>query len=149
MPSQPLKPCAHPGCRELIRIGAYCLAHTKQRKQVTNDSRESSTQRGYGYAWQKASKSFLRSHPLCQCPDCQEGKLRLKASEVVDHFIPHRLSEALKSGDPEKIARAKALFWDHDNWRAMSIRCHNAKTAREDGGFGNRGVGQKSGSSRF
>jgi 5-methylcytosine-specific restriction protein A len=24
-----------------------------------------STQRGYGYKWQKAREGFLRSHPLC------------------------------------------------------------------------------------
>lgn len=132
-----------------MRGGAYCEAHTRQQKQFINEKRESSTQRGYGYRWQKASQGYLRSHPLCECVDCQAGKLRLMAAEVVDHRIPHRLSEALKSGDQERIERAKALFWDSDNWCAMSAPCHNAKTAREDGGFGNRGVGQKSGSSRF
>jgi prophage lambdaSa04, HNH endonuclease family protein len=29
------------------------------------------------------------------------------------------------------------LFWDKTNWQAMSKRCHDRKTAREDGGFGN------------
>ncbi|WP_260427988.1 hypothetical protein [Burkholderia stagnalis] len=43
---------------------------------------------------------------------------------MVDHRIPHR-------GDP-------ALFWDQSNWCAMSKPCHDAKTAREDGGFGNQ-----------
>lgn len=29
------------------------------------------------------------------------------------------------------------LFWDRTNWRGMAKVCHDAKTAREDGGFGN------------
>jgi 5-methylcytosine-specific restriction protein A len=59
---------------------------------------------------------------LCQCPDCQEGKIRLTPATVVDHRIPHK-------GD-------KQLFWDSTNWQAMSKPCHDRKTAREDGGFG-------------
>jgi 5-methylcytosine-specific restriction protein A len=43
---------------------------------------------------------------------------------VVDHIIPHR-------GD-------QALFWDEENWQPLCLVCHNAKTAREDGGFGNQ-----------
>ncbi|WP_330164070.1 HNH endonuclease [Paenibacillus campinasensis] len=48
---------------------------------------------------------------------------RLVASTVVDHIIPHK-------GDPK-------LFWDKNNWQALCKKCHDTKTAREDGGFGN------------
>jgi 5-methylcytosine-specific restriction enzyme A len=41
---------------------------------------------------------------------------------VVDHITPHR-------GD-------ERLFWDTANHQAMAKRCHDPKTAREDGGFG-------------
>lgn len=77
----------------------------------------SSTQRGYTYKWQQASKAFLAKHPLCQCPDCDEGRKRVTASTVVDHDPPHR-------GDMER-------FWDRSTWRAMSKPCHDAKTQRE------------------
>lgn len=61
--------------------------------------------------------------PLCECEECARlGRIMVAA--VVDHRIPHR-------GDP-------TLFWDQRNWCAMSKRCHDRKTAREDGGFGNR-----------
>ena len=30
-----------------------------------------------------------------------------------------------------------ALFWLRSNWQAMAKTCHDKKTAREDGGFGN------------
>jgi 5-methylcytosine-specific restriction protein A len=86
--------------------------------------RETSSQRGYGYRWQQMSKGFLRAHPLCVCPECQEGKVRLLAATVVDHIIPHR-------GD-------MALFWDRNNWQAMNKQCHDRKTATEDGGFTGR-----------
>lgn len=133
MPSLARRPCKHPGCRALVTTGAYCEAHAKAKRQESDAQRGSSTQRGYGYRWQKTSKAFLRAHPLCQCDDCKEGELRLLPSQVVDHTIPHR-------GDMK-------LFWDPNNWKAMNKRCHDRKTAREDGGFRGAapGGGQKSG----
>ena len=77
----------------------------------------SSTQRGYTYKWQQASKGFLEKHPLCQCADCDEGRKRLTPATVVDHDPPHR-------GDMTK-------FWDRTTWRAMAKPCHDAKTQRE------------------
>lgn len=124
MPSLAAKPCRHAGCSALVRDGGgYCQAHKRVVQKEVDSRRESSTKRGYGYKWQKARATFLRSHPLCQCPDCQEGKLRLRTADVVDHIIPHK-------GD-------MTLFWDSSNWRAMAKECHDKKTAREDGGFGN------------
>lgn len=97
---------------------------TKKVKLKVIEKRESSAKRGYGRAWQKAREGFLRKHPLCECDKCQAGTLRVRAATVVDHIIPHR-------GD-------KKLFWDRNNWQAMAASCHSKKTAREDGGFGNK-----------
>lgn len=83
----------------------------------TEDKQGSSTARGYTYKWQQASNAFLRKHPLCQCPDCDEGRKRITPSSVVDHHIPHR-------GD-------MALFWDRSNWRALAKPCHDRKTQHE------------------
>jgi 5-methylcytosine-specific restriction protein A len=44
------------------------------------------------------------------------------AATVVDHIVPHK-------GD-------KVKFWDSSNWQSLCKRCHDAKTATEDGGFG-------------
>ena len=63
---------------------------------------------------------YLRNHPLCR--DHEQRGL-VAAATVVDHIRPHQ-------GD-------KALFWDSDNWQPLCKRCHDVKTAREDGGFGN------------
>jgi 5-methylcytosine-specific restriction protein A len=122
MPTAAPRPCKRPGCRLLTTSGAYCVDHAKVIRQQTEVKRESSTKRGYGYRWQQTSKGFLRAHPLCQCPDCKEGEIRLLKADVVDHIIPHK--------------NDMVLFWDRNNWQAMNEVCHNKKTAREDGGFG-------------
>lgn len=48
------------------------------------------------------------------------------ASEVVDHIRAPRLAEALESGDAQRIADARSLFWDSSNWQALSKRCHDS-----------------------
>ena len=82
-----------------------------------DEERASSFARGYDKRWAKARETFLRQHPLCACPDCQEGKIRTIPATVVDHIIAHR-------GD-------KGLFWDESNWQPMSKQCHDKKTFAE------------------
>ena len=101
MPMKPKVPCKHPGCAALVPFGT---------KEV-----RSAASRGYGAAWQKASREFLRAHPLCE--ECMKRGKYVKAT-VVDHIVPHR-------GD-------EALFWDRSNWRPLCKRCHDRKTRRED-----------------
>jgi len=99
-------------------------------------ARGSAASRGYDSRWRKARLSYLAKHPLCECEECHG--VRIVAASVVDHVVPHRLSEALAGGDERQIAAARARFWDSNNWMAMAKPCHDRKTAREDGGFGNR-----------
>ena len=112
MPFRPKRPCAHPGCPELVESERkYCEKH---RSLHPEDTRSASS-RGYGRAWQKASKQFLTAHPLCvMC--AAEG--RYVKAMVVDHIRPHR-------GDP-------VLFWDRSNWRALCKEHHDRKTGLED-----------------
>lgn len=79
------------------------------------DKQTSSTQRGYGYAWQKARAGHLRSHPLCVYCE-REG--RVTAATVVDHRVPHR-------GD-------QVLFWDQSNWQSMCKPHHDGEKQREE-----------------
>lgn len=82
-------------------------------------SDQTSTQRGYGYKWQKAREGFLRSHPLCvMC----EAEGRVAAATVVDHRIPHR-------GD-------QALFWDKGNWQALCKPHHDSDAQKKDNAYG-------------
>lgn len=121
MPQMPKRPCTQPGCGVLTDAGK-CPTHRKQAQQLQDQRRGSASQRGYGSRWQRASKAYLRAHPLCVCPECDNGRKRVRASTVVDHITPHR-------GDMN-------LFWDSANWQAMAKECHDRKTATEDGGFG-------------
>lgn len=94
------------------------------------------TQRGYDSAWRRAAKAYLLRHALCV--HCLARGIVERAT-VVDHIKPHKLSEAIRSGDPDRVAEARALFWDAaGNWQALCAPCHNSKTASHDGGFGNR-----------
>lgn len=114
MPRKPARPCRHPGCAALSD-GAYCDDHRQQ-----HEHRQSAAARGYDARWQRERLRFLRENPLCV--SCRRQG-RLTAATVVDHIVPHR-------GDEDR-------FWDRSNWQALCARCHNKKTAAEDGGFGN------------
>lgn len=124
MPSRPRAICPHPGCGALTD-GGCCERHRRQRQHEQDQRRGGANQRGYTYRWQVASKAFLARHPLCQCPDCDEGRKRVSLATVVDHKIPHK-------GD-------QTLFWDESNWQAMAKQCHDRKTALQDGGLGRGG----------
>ena len=120
MPYAAKRPCTVCG---RLSDSSRCEDHRRAPQRALDRERGGANARGYTYRWQKESKAFLRAHPLCECDECQAGKLRVMAATVVDHRKPHR-------GDP-------VLFWDQSNWQAMAKDCHDKKTATEDGGFGN------------
>ncbi|RXZ42693.1 HNH endonuclease [Crenobacter cavernae] len=126
MPPRPMKPCCAPGCGRLT-TARFCDAHAeryaqqaKQVRQQYDRGRGTAAERGYDSKWQKARAGFLRKHPLCvECDRCGS----VTAATVVDHIVPHK-------GDRD-------MFWDRSNWQPLCKSCHDRKTAREDGGFGN------------
>ncbi|MED0676974.1 HNH endonuclease signature motif containing protein [Aneurinibacillus thermoaerophilus] len=122
MPSKPKKPCAQFGCPNLT-TERYCETHRQQARQY-DKQRGSAASRGYDRRWQNARRVFLMKHPLCV--ECEKEK-KLVPATVVDHIVPHK-------GNQE-------LFWDEDNWQPLCKSCHDSKTAREDGGFGNGSFG--------
>lgn len=74
-----------------------------------------SSQRGYGYKWQKARARFLAAHPLCvMC----EAEGRVTVATVVDHKIPHR-------GD-------QRIFWDESQWQPLCATHHSSHKQREE-----------------
>jgi len=136
MPVSSLKPCSHAGCGVLVRGSSRCDKHKNENKRTFDDNRGSSSERGYGYKWQRAREGFLRKHPLCV--RCGESGY-VVAAVVVDHIIPHKLEDSNKSGDVARIEKSRSLFWDRNNWQPLCKICHDKKTSIEDGGFGNRG----------
>lgn len=91
-----------------------------QTKKEQDKQRGTAHERGYTYQWHKASKAFLREHPLCK--PCLDRDV-VTPAYATDHIVPHR-------GD-------QTLFWDKANWQPICKTCHAIKTAKEDGGFGN------------
>ncbi|MBE7897524.1 HNH endonuclease [Paenibacillus polymyxa] len=112
--------CGKQGCKQMVTGNErYCEAHQDQIRSY-DQYRGTAAERGYDSKWRKAREGYLRKHPLCTY--CfQRGYLA--TATVVDHITPHR-------GD-------KQLFWDRDNWQPLCKQCHDTKTAKEDGGFGN------------
>ncbi len=119
MPYRMKKPCAYPGCPALVSEGRFCEQHKRQEQRRYDQERGTAAQRGYDARWRRYREMYLRQHPLCV--ECQkEG--RLTPATVVDHIVPHK-------GD-------RRLFWDPENHQALCKRCHDKKTAKEDGRWG-------------
>ena len=127
MAGLPKRPCRHQGCVDYALDGKrFCAAHYKEHENMRK--RESRAERGRPWwsrlydrpEWKDRKAAFLRRNPLCA--ECAKFNV-VRGAEVVDHIVPH-------CGDME-------LFWDESNWQPLCAQCHNEKTAREDGGFGN------------
>jgi 5-methylcytosine-specific restriction protein A len=119
MPWKPKPPCRFPGCVKLAEKRGYCLWHLKEIAAQADKERPTATERGYTWAWHKASRAYLNEHPLCV--ECEKVGI-VKEATVVDHIKPHR-------GDWE-------LFWDENNWQALCKQHHDIKSAREHSGRG-------------
>ena len=74
----------------------------------------------YGGKWRAARKAHLAEHR--ECVTCGDP------ANVVDHVIP--------------IETDPSLQWEPSNWQSLCTTCHNRKTAKQDGGFGNRKRGR-------
>lgn len=125
MPVAAPRPCRKPGCPKLSRSAhGYCEAHAHiaqervvEAKRRHDERRGSARERGYDSRWDKARKTFLRTHPLCRMCEAQG---RVTPATVVDHIIPHK-------GD-------QALFWDTGNWQPLCTHHHNSAKQREERG---------------
>ena len=117
MPNRIKRECRKLGCLSLTdNANGYCDKHQQEKFMRYDRYRKSAAQRGYNARWQRYRKIFLQEHPIC-------ANCRNAPASVVDHIKPHK-------GDYD-------LFWDEDNHQALCKRCHDIKTATEDGGFGN------------
>jgi len=60
MPWKPKHICSYPGCQELTHERYW----GKHKKEMTKNQNDKSS-KIYTYKWRKASKAFLKKHPLC------------------------------------------------------------------------------------
>ena len=118
MAKKPLRPCAHPGCRELVPEG-YCPKH----RPVKAPRRTSAEYHGW-YSLPVWTDD-LRPAQLLREPFCRvcaaryprgDPRHRTRAT-VVDHIMPHRGNWA--------------LFTDRGNLQSLCKACHDRKTALE------------------
>lgn len=117
------RPCAVTGCPNLVTDPneIYCLIHRAKMKQQERERRkERGTDAHYGPRWERISKRFLRSNPVCE--------LCGKPSEIAHHIIE----------------RSEGGSDDYDNLMALCRACHtalhNKRISRKRGGYGDRGV---------
>ena len=122
MPARPQRPCKHTGCKQLTREEhGFCGAHLAHHEPWKSAKERPAYHRWYGSTrWKKAREVFLLQNPLCA--ECMRHDV-LRPAVLVDHIESHR-------GDRIK-------FWDKNNWQSLCKRCHDRKTAKEDGGFNN------------
>lgn len=112
------RPCREWGCSKLVKSRSqkgYCDDHASSRsgwnKRV--DRTGSTTERGYGYQWQKLRKQILqRDNHLCVM--CMNQGLLTEATDV-DH----------------KLNKAKGGTDDMDNLQSLCFECHKEKTSEE------------------
>ena len=116
---RPKSICKYPACGKLTDMPGYCDKHIHLQKEYKRRNNDYSKM--YNWEWRRVRSAYLKENPLCKY--CFDKGLIVPAT-VVDHIKPHK-------GD-------KDLFWDRDNYQSLCKPCHDAKTAKEDGGFGNR-----------
>jgi len=113
----------------LLDAPGYCVKHLRATRKEQDRERGSAQERGYTSAWTKARGHYLRKHPLCEY--CRRADL-VVAATVVDHIIPHRLKEAVDSGDEARIALARERFWNSNNWQSLCKQCHDSVKQSEE-----------------
>jgi 5-methylcytosine-specific restriction enzyme A len=122
-PTKPKHPCNTPGCSHLTS-SRFCPKHTVTNNRLAESCRVRPYAYLYGRLWQVRSAIYKSQHPVCE--ECMKRGI-VTPAYAVDHKVPHK-------GDLD-------LFWDEDNWQSLCEHDHNVKTAKEEGGFGNRMMG--------
>ena len=107
-----LRPCLFPRCRTPAQYGSHCRQHGRPRGPRSSYDALYGTSR-----WRDASKQYLATHPRCVCPQ-HHGQPDAPRATVVDHITPHK-------GD-------LTLFWDAENWQALSKPCHDSWKKRTE-----------------
>ena len=103
-------PRACPQCGQKIK-GSRCLDCNRAAHSRHDETRGSSTERGYDSVWRAFRNYFLLSHPLCVA--CQRSNI-VEPASVVDHIKPLHLGGA---------------HCNEANSQALCKACHDRKTS--------------------
>ena len=104
-----------------VKFCPDCLPDQKQRQVDKNKQydkeRGSAGERGYDAVWAKLRKLKLRINPLCECTDCQNGKIRIRSANMVHHI--------------KEIETHPGLRLDMNNLLSMKRECHERHHGRK------------------
>ena len=122
MPTIPKRKCIE--CDAIAVANGRCARHNAEylRRYRQSGARRESAALYNTAAWQALRREVLFECPFCV--KCMEKGMYVPA-QVVDHIDPHK-------GDEKK-------FFDKSNLQSLCKKCHDVKTASEDGGFGHAG----------
>lgn len=135
MPTAPGKPCPGYGSRRnrcpcVINRGDKCCpvcmpAYEAKRREGYRDYNKKRDPKVIIWMnsrrYETLRRVHLRAYPLCV--ECVKDGID-RSGNIVDHVEAHK-------GQYER-------FWNTDNWQTLCKHHHDIKTAKEDGGFGNR-----------
>lgn len=107
--------CSYPRCTARSVSRGRCALHPRP-AMIGGQKRPSASAQGYGVEWRRIRAKHLASHPACViCGLDDKGN-------HVDHILP----------------REQGGTDDESNLQTLCHVHHSVKTARVDGGFGNR-----------
>ena len=122
MAARAYRPCAHPGCRELVRSG-YCVRH----RPADNSRRSNAAAVWHRWYSLPIWVDDLRPMQLVREPFCRECTARARRENRpelervpatdVDHVKPHR--------------GVWLVFTDRNNLQSLCHSCHSRKTLAE------------------
>jgi 5-methylcytosine-specific restriction protein A len=113
------RPCRSYGCPALVTNKGqrgFCDEHAHMRAGWSKRPARtgSTTERGYGHAWQKLRLQIL-TRDAYVCVLCRQANRYVPATDV-DHII----------------SKARGGTDAHDNLQSLCSECHKAKTSKED-----------------
>lgn len=121
MPRRALQTCPTPGCPQLTPGGRCETCATKAR-----GVRRTPTAKGYGEAWRRTRKAYLRAHPYCECDEC---------AALPELLRPHATEVNHRDG----LGPLGPRGHDWTNLQAMTKSHHSRETARhQPGGWNDR-----------
>ena len=111
MPKSAPRPCTQARCTKYATKGGRCEDH--QHKAWLSSEGKTSSQRGYGYKWQKLRTLVLKRDKHL-CIECLKQGIYTKAQHV-DHIL-----NKAQCGDDNL-----------NNLQSLCYNCHKIKTAEE------------------
>ena len=84
-PRRAARPCAHPGCPNLVRDRnrRFCDEHQSEEWKRQDAHRGTSAERGYDAQWREIRDRYMQSHPICE-------RCGARPAELVHHIVRKR-----------------------------------------------------------